>query len=156
MAEKFETLAAAGKFLKICRQGVYIAVKLGRLKATRVGRTWHFEKADLIKYLEDKYDRKKKIFHGEPIIDHSKGEYTVMDIVLLFNSRIKRKTASGKEKYYDRQWLYHKMRSKQLPFTRRGILYIIKIQDAQLLYEQEIEKYPQQYKLNLPTRKINI
>ena len=110
------TITAAASVTGITRQALCIAIKNGRLKATKMGTQWFVDPADLAKYREDRYSRKtSKREDGSLLHDEAKGEYSVARLAEL----------TGETK----QRIYYLVRTNQLKSFRVGVAHIIQIED---------------------------
>jgi len=112
------TITQTARSVNITRQGVYVAIKSGRLKASKnESGQWFINPKDLSRYLQDKYSRLlSKKNDGSPLYDPEKGEYSVGQISEM----------SG----CDRQRVYYLIRTKQLKSTRNNSSHIVHIDDA--------------------------
>lgn len=110
----FTTVEIAEKY-GVTRQAVILAIKSGRLKATREGRFWKVFSADLYEYYNNKYSRKLSVFDGELIFNKAKGLMSVDE--------------AAESLGIPKQNIYYAIRSGKLKGERVGPCYTIHIRD---------------------------
>ena len=127
------TIAEVAAMQGVTRQAVYIAVKAGRLKAskpTAETRKWMIALADVEEYTKNKYSRVNSKYKGELTFDRIKGEYSVSQAAEFLGVAT--------------QKLYYATRIGILKATRKGTAWVIHIDDIQEFQErylsQKIEK----------------
>jgi excisionase family DNA binding protein len=81
--EMIQTLANAGKILKICRYAVWNAVKKNRIKGVKVGGQWAFTRKEVEDYKKSRYDRKYSKIGDELLYDKTKGEHSISEAAKL-------------------------------------------------------------------------
>lgn len=98
------------------RQSLYLAIRKGRLKATRgpTGRVL-IKESDLEAYWKSRYSREGALFNGERIHDIEKGIYSI--------------NFAAKFLKIPSQKLYHAIRMGYIPFVRKGSAYVLKKED---------------------------
>jgi excisionase family DNA binding protein len=127
------TITEAAERQGVTRQAVYVAVKAGRLKAskpTAETRKWMIVLGDLEEYTKNKYSRANSKYKGELTFDRSKGEYSVSQAAEFLG--------------VPAQKVYYATRIGILKANRKGAAWVIHIADIQEFQErhlpQEIEK----------------
>lgn len=98
------TVQEAAKYLKISSQGIYIAIKKGRIPTVRWGQQRFISKPHLDKYRKSKWKR-------ESTYNKSKGEISVVE--------------GAKRLKIPVQKLYYLMRRGIVPYTKKGRAYIL-------------------------------
>ena len=107
-------ISDAAKFLNLTRQGIYVAVKSGRLKASKVKHRWFVTAEDLKEYRLTRYDRSlSKKEDGSLMFDRKKGEYSVMGLAKILGVPIQRI-------YY---WIY----KDYVKYTKVGATYVLEV-----------------------------
>ena len=119
------SMKQAAKLSKCTVGAIFLAIKNKRLKATREGLRWWIQKEDLVSYRKNKYSRMRSIYQGKPLFDKEKGEYSI--------------TEAAKELGITVAMAYHYVRCKRFPFTRKGVSYVIQIEDVKR-FKEELEK----------------
>ena len=111
------TISQAASFLNITRQGVYIAIKSGRLKGKKEGGKWYIQVRDISQYVYDKYSRRlTKKNDGSLLYNPAKGEYSVTQIAEM--------AGCGQQR------IYYLIRTEQLKAIRHRSAYIIQLDDV--------------------------
>lgn len=78
------TIPQAGKMLQVTNQGVYLAIKTGRLKARKNMGAWRISEQACLDYIGNRYSRDTSLDkQGKLLFDHKLGNYSVKDISLL-------------------------------------------------------------------------
>ena len=91
------------------RQGVYHAIRQGRLKAKKIEGKWQINAGDLDEYKSSKYDRNLSTFNGEPLFNSK--EISLKDAAILLGVNYQR--------------MYYLIHSKSLKATRKGAAYVL-------------------------------
>lgn len=99
------------------RQAIYVAIKLKKLKATKVTTRWVIDLTDLNEYRNTRYSRTKSLYQGELLFDNSKGYYSVNQVASMLN--------------VPAQKIYYATRSGYLKGQRRGAAWVIHADDVQ-------------------------
>lgn len=101
----------------ITRQAVILAIKSGRLRAKKKGRSWMIFSGDLYTYWENKYSRTLSRHNGKLIFDKSKNLMSV-DEASVFLGICKQK-------------VYYAIRTGRLKGGRTGPNYVIRKKDLE-------------------------
>jgi len=98
-------------------QALYVAIKKGRLKATKREDSNRYEirKKDLTDYMKLKYDRADAQFKGEPKYDKRKGEYSIKQAAAYLE--------------VSPNLLYYLMRIGKVSYTKKGCSYVLNIDE---------------------------
>ena len=113
--EMIQTLANAGKFLKISRFAVWNAVKNNRIKGVKLGGQWAFTRKQLDAYKQSKYDRKYSKIGDEVLYDKDKGEYSINEAAKLLGC--------------PEQHVYYACRSNKIRSSKKRFAWIINEND---------------------------
>lgn len=97
------------------RQGVYVAIKNNKLKATKEGR-WKINMQDFEEYRKNRWNRLFSKHAGKPLVSNDKGEFLVRQIAESLG--------------IPEQKIYFAIYSHKLKCKRRGKAYIINMKDA--------------------------
>ena len=119
------TITEAAKKQSVTRQTVYVAVKTGRLKASKPTpetRKWTITLADLEEYTKNEYSRAKSKYNGELTFNRSKGEYSVRQAAEILGMPA--------------QKVYYATRIGILKASRKGAAWVIHIEDIQEFRER--------------------
>lgn len=110
------SVTEAAKIKGVTRQAVYLAIRLGRLKAYRHEERWRIFRKDLDKYNNNRYSR---LYHstvdGEPVFDEDKGYFSVDRAAQLIG--------------IDTQKLYYAIRSGKMKATRKRAAWVVNVED---------------------------
>mgnify|MGYP001611166240 CR=1 FL=1 len=110
-----QTLANAGKILKIGRYAVWNAVKKNRIKGVKVGGQWSFTRKQLEAYKKSRYDRKYSKIGDDMLYDKDKGEYSINEASKLLECPV--------------QHLYYACRSNKIHSIKKRYAWVINISD---------------------------
>lgn len=108
---KLVSITEAAALNKVTRQAIYVAIKLGKLKASKDGSRWKIDVKDLIDYRKHKYSRAKSIHRGELIFDPKKGRFSVNQVAKILK--------------VPAQKIYYATRIGLLKATRKGAAWVI-------------------------------
>ena len=120
--EKVVSITEAAKINKVTRQAIYVAIKLNKLKASKVASRWTIRLEDLEEYRRQKYSRAKSTFEGELLFDNAQGYYSVNQAAKILN--------------VPAQKIYYATRSGYLKASRKGAAWVIHIDDIKA-YEND-------------------
>lgn len=123
------TISDAAKEAKISRQGIYVAIKHGRLKAHQKKLKWFIEKADLDAYRASRYIGDNRKNNGERIFSLEKGIYSVHQVSKFMSLEM--------GFIYPLNKVYYKLRRGHLKASRTGGAWVIKKEDVIKLLESE-------------------
>ncbi len=117
------SITEAARINKVTRQAIYIAIKLGKLRARKESTRWTIDLKDLEEYRKQKYSRSKSIYDGELIFDNYKGYYSVNQVAEML-------TVPAQKIYYA---------------TRIGYMKAVRKGAAWVIHTDDIEAYKQNY-----------
>jgi len=121
--EELVSITEAARLNKVTRQAIYIAIKLGKLRAKKVATRWKINLQDLEVYRKEKYSRAKSTFNGELLFNNDQGYYSVNQVARMLN--------------VPAQKIYYATRVGYLKAQRKGAAWVI--------HQDDIEKYTQEY-----------
>lgn len=122
--KKILSITEAAKLNKVSRQAIYVAIKLGKLKAHKENNRWVIHREDLIAYRKQKYSRAKSVFNGELLFDNNKGYYSVSQIARMLNVPV--------------QKIYYATRVGMLKAFRKGAAWVIPISNVKEYKEKHL------------------
>ena len=116
--QKIVSITEAAEILGVTRQAAYIAMKNGKLLATKCPNTkkWLITVDDVEAYKQNKYSRTLSRHNGEIIFDKSKGLYSVSEAAQILD--------------VPAQKLYYAVRLGYLKSHRRGAAWVVHIDDV--------------------------
>ncbi len=126
---KVVSITEAARINNVTRQAIYVAIKLGKLKAVKRSR-WQIELKDLEEYRQNKYSRTRSLFNGELLFNNEKGLYSVGQVAKMLN--------------VPAQKIYYATRIGLLKAHRRGAAWVIHIEDIEQYRQSYLEKRIQQ------------
>ena len=103
----YVSITEAAKINKVTRQAIYIAIKLGKLKAKKESTRWTIHVDDLEEYRKQKYSRSKSTFEGELLFDNNRGYFSVNQVARMLK-------VPAQKIYYATRIGYMKLREKVL------------------------------------------
>jgi len=116
----------------VSRQSVWLKIKEGRIKATKVKNRWMITDQEYKNYLDSKYLRDPKMF------DKSKGELSVKEAAVLIGCSLQR--------------IYYHLRTGHIKSKRLGAAWVINLQDL-MEYKKtlrrtnvQVKSYSRQFK----------
>lgn len=124
--KKVVSITEAAKINNVTRQAIYVAIKQGKLKATKEASRWTIDLADLEDYRNNKYSRSKSTFEGELLFDNEQGYYSVNQTAELLN--------------VPAQKIYYATRIGQLKAIRKGAAWVIHTNDIKQYKESYLSK----------------
>jgi predicted DNA-binding protein YlxM (UPF0122 family) len=119
------SITEAAKLNNVTRQAIYVAIKQNKLRATKKTR-WEIDIQDLDDYRTNKYSRNKSIYDGEPLYNNEQGYYSVNQIARMLE--------------VPTQKIYYATRSGMLRAIRKGIAWVIHIEDARAYRDSYLDK----------------
>lgn len=131
-------LRECSEYGHVMRQAIFVAIKKGRLKATKVRGRWVIRRGDYDAYRADKYNRDIAKIGDEYVFDAEKGHFSLRQIAKVFSVTI------GVP--YSVQRLYYLVRTGQLPAFRKGVSWVVLKEDAIKLLETEMGESQRQMK----------
>ena len=126
IVKKVVSITEAAKINNVTRQAIYVAIKQGKLKASKAASRWTIDLADLDEYRKNKYSRTKSTFEGELLFDNHKGYYSVNQAAELLN--------------VPAQKIYYATRIGQLKAVRKGAAWVIHTEDIKQYRESFLGK----------------
>lgn len=126
------SLREAGLHAHVQRQSIYLAIKKGRLKATKVNNRWRIKLLDLDDYRCSKYNRDYRTINGELVFDMEKGEFSVQQVCKVMCATLNRQ--------FSMQRLYYLLRIGQVKAFKKGSTWVILKEDAVALLDIELTK----------------
>lgn len=117
------TIAQLARAVRLCRQAIYIAIKLGKIKAEKREGKWRIKVADFVEYHKGRYSRTKTKYNGELVYDNDKGRYSVGQ--------------ASKYTKIEVQRLYYLIHTKRIPYTMYNKAYILHVEDLDKLKKLE-------------------
>lgn len=121
--DSYVSITEAAKINKVTRQAIYIAIKLGKLKAKKESTRWTINLQDLEDYRKQKYSRTKSVFDGELIFDNHKGYFSVNQVAKMLE--------------VPAQKIYYATRIGYMKAIRKGAAWVI--------HTDDIEAYKRDY-----------
>lgn len=121
--DKYVSITEAATINKVTRQAIYIAIKLGKLRAKKESTRWTIHLDDLEEYRKQKYSRSKSTYDGELIFDNGKGFYSVNQVAKMLE--------------VPAQKIYYATRIGYMKAQRKGAAWVI--------HTDEIEAYKREY-----------
>ncbi len=126
------TIAQAADIAHVGTQAIYVAIKIGRIKAEKLNGLWYTTKKDLEEYRLTKYGRSNRKFNGEKIFDFEKGKLSVLHVCKILSHSLKRPIPS--------QYIYHLLHIGSLKGYKVGAAWVIDRNDAMELLKREQTK----------------
>lgn len=123
---KIVSITEAARINNVTRQAIYVAIKLGKLKATKVQSRWTIDITDLEEYRKHKYSRSKSTFDGELLFDNNRGYYSVNQVASMLN--------------VPAQKIYYATRVGLLKAQRKGAAWVIHGDDVNSYRENYLSK----------------
>lgn len=122
------SITEAAKINKVTRQAIYVAIKLGKLKATKVQSRWSINTQDLDDYRQHKYSRTKSTYNGQLLFDNDKGYFSVNQVAEMLN--------------VPAQKIYYATRVGLLKAHRRGAAWVIHREDVEAYRKSYLSRKP--------------
>lgn len=132
--EKYVSITEAAKINKVTRQAIYIAIKLGKLKAKKESTRWTIHLEDLEDYRKEKYSRSKSTFDGELLFDNHKGYFSVNQVARLLK--------------VPAQKIYYATRIGYMKASRKGAAWVIHTDEIEKYRQAHLEKKKRQDKVS--------
>jgi len=132
--EAYITVFAASLVLRISRQAVYHAIKLGRISAKNILGSWSVKLSSVNSYRKTRYDALHKRHNGLPVYDPSKGLFSIKQLAKILNISY--------------SCLYHHVKCGNIPSYRVNACYVINCPDP-----KEFRKTYFAYKARRPKQK---
>ena len=130
--QKIVSITEAAKILGITKQAAYVAMRNGRIPATKCLHTkkWLITVEAIKVYKQNKYSRALSRYNGEIIFDKSKGLYSVREVAQILD--------------VPTQKIYYALRLGHLKSYRRGAAWVVHIDnirayEASYLMKEEKE-----------------
>ncbi len=122
--KKILSITEAAKLNKVSRQAIYVAIKLGKLKAHKENNRWVIHRENLIAYRKQKYSRAKSLFNGELLFNNTQGFYSVSQIARILNVPV--------------QKIYYATRIGMLKAHRKGAAWVIHLDNVKEYKEKHL------------------
>lgn len=122
-------LIEAAHYCNITRQGVYLAIRKGAVKARLIGKKLYVTKEDIDNYRVNKHNPDLRKKDGELIFDVDHGRFSVHQVWRMLCEELK--------KPYSVQRVYYLVRTGQLRALRSGSSWIISKEDYLELLKKE-------------------
>jgi len=114
--KKVVSITEAARINNVTRQAIYVAIKQGKLRATKNATRWTIDLEDLEAYRRDKYSRSKSTFEGELLFDNNKGYYSINQVADMCN--------------VPAQKIYYATRVGHLKAHRKGAAWVVHVEDV--------------------------
>ncbi|MBB65163.1 MAG: peptidase [Waddliaceae bacterium] len=124
--ERIVSITEAAKINNVTRQAIYVAIKLGKLKARKVASRWTIDLDHLEEYRRQKYSRAKSMYDGELLFDNARGCFSVNQVARMLS--------------VPAQKIYYATRVGMLKAHRKGAAWVIHIDDVNEYRGKFIEK----------------
>ncbi|MEC7839875.1 MAG: helix-turn-helix domain-containing protein [Chlamydiota bacterium] len=124
--DKYVSITEAARINNVTRQAIYIAIKLGKLKAKKESTRWTINLRDLEHYRAQKYSRSKSTHDGELIFDNEKGYYSVNQVAKILE--------------VPAQKIYYATRIGYMKAQRKGAAWVIHTDDIQNYRDNHLNK----------------
>ena len=112
---KIVSITEAAHINNVTRQAIYVAIKQGKLKATKGATRWMINLDDLAEYRRQKYSRTKSMFDGELLFDNDKGFYSINQAAKMLG--------------VPAQKIYYATRVGHMKAVRKGAAWVIHMND---------------------------
>src|SRR3990167_7290353 len=119
--KKIVSITEDARINNVTRQAIYVAIKQGKLKASKDATRWTINLDDLENYRKQKYSRTKSMFNGELLFDNHKGFYSVNQVAKMLN--------------VPAQKIYYATRVGLMKASRKGAAWVIHINDVKAYQE---------------------
>jgi len=113
---QYVSITEAAHINNVTRQAIYVAIKQGKLKATKKTTRWKIHLRDLENYRRNKYSRSKSTFDGELLYDNEKGYYSINQAAKMLG--------------VPAQKIYYATRIGQLKAVRKGAAWVVQLEDV--------------------------
>lgn len=129
--KKIVSITEAARINNVTRQAIYVAIKQGKLKATKGATRWMIALDDLAEYRRQKYSRTKSMYEGELLFNNDKGFYSI--------------NQAAKKLGVPAQKIYYATRVGHMKAVRKGAAWVIHITDIKQYKENYLgrEESPQ-------------
>ena len=124
--ERVVSITEAAKINDVTRQAIYVAIKMNKLKATKVTTRWQISLKDLEEYRLKKYCRSKSTYEGAPLFDNGQGFYSVNQVAEMLS--------------VPAQKIYYATRIGMLKAHRKGAAWVIHVNDVKEYQEKHVCK----------------
>ena len=125
-SNKHVSITEAARISNVTRQAIYIAIKLGKLRAKKKLTRWTIDVEDLENYRKQKYSRSKSVYNGELIFDNNKGYFSVNQVAKILQ--------------IPAQKVYYATRIGYMKAQRRGVAWVVHESDIENYKKNHIEK----------------
>jgi len=122
------SITEAARINGVTRQAIYVAIKQGKLKATKHATRWVIQLEDLENYRNGKYSRAKSTFDGELLFDNEKGYYSINQVSKMLG--------------VPAQKIYYATRVGLLKAVRKGAAWVVHVDCVKDYKENYLDKNP--------------
>lgn len=125
-SNKVVSITEAARINGVTRQAIYVAIKQGKLRATKNATRWTIDLEDLEEYRQNKYSRSKSTFEGEPLFDNEKGYFSINQVAKMLN--------------VPAQKIYYATRVGLLKAIRKGAAWVVHSDDVRSYQESYLNR----------------
>ena len=125
--KKVVSITEAARINNVTRQAIYVAIKQGKLKASKDSTRWTIHLDDLEDYRKQKYSRSKSMHEGELLFDNKKGYYSVNQVAKMLG--------------VPAQKIYYATRIGLLKAHRKGAAWVIHIDSVKEYQQNYLNKH---------------
>jgi len=125
------SITDAAKLSDVTRQAVYVAIKQGKLKATKHTTRWYIYLEDLEEYRRQKYSRTKSMYQGALLFDNEKGFFSVNQVAKMLN--------------VPAQKIYYATRVGLMKASRKGAAWVIHMDEVKSYKDNYLAKQMQEH-----------
>lgn len=123
------TLVEAAYYARVQRGALYLAVRLKKLKAYKVGKKWMVSLQDVDEYRLNKYNPQKRKVSGQLVYDFDKGFYSVEYTAKIISDVFR--------EYFPPSKVYYLIRLGEILVARKGKYLVISKDEIQRYIEKE-------------------
>lgn len=124
--KKVVSITEAARINNVTRQAIYVAIKQGKLRATKNATRWTIDVKDLDEYRTNKYSRAKSTFEGELLYDNGKGYYSINQVAEMCD--------------VPAQKIYYATRVGHLRAQRKGAAWVVSVEDVKNYKENYLNR----------------
>lgn len=124
--KKIVSITEAARINNVTRQAIYVAIKQGKLRATKNATRWTIELKDLEEYRKHKYSRAKSTFDGQLLYDNNKGYYSINQVAEICD--------------VPAQKIYYATRVGHLQAHRKGAAWVVHVEDVKQYKESYLNR----------------
>lgn len=113
--KKVVSITEAARINNVTRQAIYVAIKQGKLRATKDATRWTIHLDDLEDYRKNKYSRSKSTFDGDLLFDNRRGYFSINQVANMLG--------------VPAQKIYYATRVGHLKASRKGAAWVVHVDD---------------------------